>query len=218
MSTEIAFDSSYSSDPGLNDPLRYLWNFGDGSGEESLDSTHVYAENGVYTATLTVVDEDGAADRDTVTVEILNADPTANAGVDIEVDEGVDVLLSFNGSGTDPGADGLSYSWDLDYDGSNFTEDATGASVTKLHPELDGPLEYMVALRVRDDDYPYPTAAGGEIGEHVDALRVIVKNTAPRNVSANGPYLGRPGQPIRLAAAQATDVPGDTVSYEWKLL
>jgi PKD repeat protein len=214
---EIAFDSSYSSDPGLNDPLTYLWDFGDGSGEESLDSTHAYAENGVYTATLIVLDEDGAADSDTVTVEILNANPTASAGLDIEVDEGVDVLLSFDGNGTDPGADGLSYAWDLDYDGSNFAEDAAGASVTKLHPVLDGPFEYMVALRVRDDDYPYPTAAGGEIGEHIYTLRVIVKNTAPKNVSANGPYLGEPGQPIRLAAAQATDVPGDTVSYEWDL-
>lgn len=55
-----------ASDPGfIFDPLTYAWNFGDGSSTQSglfLNSvTHVYAEAGSYTLTLTVTDDDGGS-------------------------------------------------------------------------------------------------------------------------------------------------------------
>jgi PKD repeat protein len=131
------------------------------------------------------------------------------------VDEGERV--SFTGAASDPGTgDGLSFAWDFDYDGEHFDEDATGDSVDRVYP--DGPMDYVVALRVRDDDYPYPTEGGGEIGEAFDTLRVTVNNVPPQAVDAHGPYGGHKGQLITLSGS-AGDVPADfpTLTYQWDL-
>jgi len=214
--SKVPFDASESSDPGINDLLTYLWNFGDGSAASSgITATHAYADNGVYNAKLTVTDDSNAADSDTISVNILNANPVAEAGPDLVVDEDTNVLVSFNGSATDPGADSLTYDWDFSYEANNFVQEATGASVNRLYPALDGPTEYLVALRVRDDDYPYPTINGGQIGENIDTRKLIVKNVPPKNVEANGPYIQAPGQPVTLTASQAQDVPGDILTYAW---
>ncbi|MBI1879052.1 MAG: PKD domain-containing protein [Chloroflexi bacterium] len=58
----VAFDGSDSSDPGINDVLTYQWNFGDGSSGSGVNTTHPYADNGVYSATLTVTDDSGDFD------------------------------------------------------------------------------------------------------------------------------------------------------------
>jgi PKD repeat protein len=211
----VTFDGSGSSDPGVNDHLSYEWDFGDGSPVVSATTVaHVYADNGVYSATLAVTDDSGASGSDTVAVNILNANPIAGAGDDREVNEGI--RLSFDGTATDAGAgDELSYAWDFDYDGEHFDEEAVGASVERTY--ADGPADYVVALRVRDDDYPYPTDGGGEIGEVIDTLRVTVNNVPP-TADAGGPYAGHKGQLITLSGS-AGDVPADvpTLTYQWDL-
>jgi PKD repeat protein len=174
--------------------------------------THTYADNGVYSATLTVTDDSGAAATDTVAVTILNANPLADAGPDRAVNEGVQFDLT--GTASDPGtADVLSFAWDFSFDGSDFHEEATGPSVNWTYP--DGPATYVVALRVRDDDYPYPTNGGGEVGESIDTLQVTVNNVPPI-AEAGGPYTGVEGQPIVLSGT-AVDVPADALTYEWDL-
>jgi len=76
-----------------------------------------------------------------------------------------------------------------------------------------------LALRVRDDDYPYPGGGGGEIGEGIDTVQVTVNNVPPAQVDAGGPYYGHQGQSIRLSGS-ATDVPADPLgdgNYTWDL-
>ena len=157
-----------------------------------------------------VTDDDGAVATDSTAVAVLNANPVANAGPDRIVDEGVQV--NYVGTASDPGAnDVLSYAWDFDYDGSNFDEEDSDASGQATY--LDGPATYDVALRVRDDDYPYPTGGGGEIGEDIDTLQVTVQNVPPI-VDAGGPYTGFETQPTTLSGT-ATDAPLDTLTYDW---
>jgi PKD repeat protein len=160
-----------------------------------------------------VTDDSGAVGSDALAVNILNANPVAQAGVDQVVNEGG--RANFTGTASDPGSgDGLSFAWDFNYDGEHFDEDATGTSVNRVYP--DGPADYVVALRVRDDDYPYPTEGGGEIGEAFDTLRVTVNNVPPQAVDAHGPYSGHRGQPIMLSGS-AMDVPADVLTYQWDL-
>ena len=174
----VSFNATESYDPGINDQLSYFWNFGDANTANGITTTHRYADNGTYTATLTVADDSGATDTDRVVAYVVNANPVANAGLDLVIDEGTDLTLAFNGTATDPGEDILTYAWDFNYDGQNFVARAEGAAVSQFYPALDGPAEFLVALRVRDDDYPASTLNGGQIGEYLDTLRVTVKKSA----------------------------------------
>jgi len=211
----VAFDASESYDPGFNDVLTYTWRFGDGAVANGINVTHVYADNNVYSTTLTVMDDSGAAGANSIPVTILNADPVANAGLDRVVDEGVQLELV--GTATDPGsADILTYAWDFVYDGSVFDEEATGASATVTY--LDGPAEMSVALRVRDDDYnPSPTN-GSAPGQAIDTLKITVKNVPPRNVTIvdppGNPYQTTTGMPVTFRGT-GTDVPADPLTYRW---
>ncbi len=208
----VYFSGQDSTDPGNLDVLSFNWNFGDGNSAQGVDVTHSYADNRVYSATLTVTDDSGAASSDSVAVTILNANPVADAGGDREVDEGVS--LNFVGSATDPGtADTHTFDWDFSYDGVTFNPEAPGPSVSQTFP--DGPATVQVALRVRDDDYQNPPVGGNQIGESIDTLQLTVKNVPPGNVKANGPYTGVEGRPVPMAAATATDVSSDTLTYEW---
>jgi len=114
---------------------------------------------------------------------------------------------------SDPGAgDVLSLAWDLDYDGAIFDEDVTGAVAVEWSYG-DGPASYVVASRVRDDDYPYPADGGGGIGETIDTLGVVVDNVAPQ-ADAGGPYEGEEGELIELVGT-GVDVAADELRYEW---
>lgn len=57
----------------------------------------------------------------------------------------IDESNSFSGTGTGEG--GLTYEWDFDYDGSNFTTDKTGSTVNYIYTTAGN---YTVALRIID--------------------------------------------------------------------
>jgi PKD repeat protein len=69
--------------------LTYSWDFnnhidseGDGDFTNDIDAmgtspTNSYGDNGVYTVTLTVIDDHGLTDTDTCNITVLNVDPTA---------------------------------------------------------------------------------------------------------------------------------------------
>jgi len=56
----------------------YHWDFGDGTTGTGPTPTHTYGDDGVYTVTLTVTDEDGLEGTDTMMVTVNNVCPTAN--------------------------------------------------------------------------------------------------------------------------------------------
>lgn len=64
--------SGAASDPGAWDTLTFEWDFGDGSSDSgTLTPSHLYPAPGVYTATLTVTDDDGDSASDTAVVFVL---------------------------------------------------------------------------------------------------------------------------------------------------
>jgi PKD repeat protein len=207
----VTLDGSGSSDPGTYDVLSYAWDFGDGSPVVSGTLVaHVYADNGVYSATLRVADDSGAESVAGVLVSVGNANPVVAVGPDQEPYE--EEWFRLTATASDPGmGDELSYAWDFDYDGVTFDEEATGSTEVEWRYE-DGPAEYVVAFRVRDDDYPY---AEGEIGEGLATLQVRVINLAPQ-VNAGGPYAGEVREPIELSGV-GLDVAADRLVYEWDL-
>lgn len=141
-----AFSGSYL-DPGLGAALAVTitWDFGDGgTATGTLAPTHVYADNGVYTATLTIVDEYGAAGSDSAHVTVFNVAPSVDAGPDQTVAAGA--LASFAGVFTDPGAlDTHTIAWDFG-DGAVIT-----GTLAPSHAYL-APGTYTVTLTITDDD------------------------------------------------------------------
>lgn len=66
--SEVVFDASASSDnTGI---VSYSWLFGDGTVDDGVRVTHVYAENGTYYSVLIVKDASGNMGFDAVTVEV----------------------------------------------------------------------------------------------------------------------------------------------------
>ena len=159
----ITFSGSFT-DPGTGDTHTITWDFGDGdSASGILTPTHAYGDDGIYTATLTVVDDDYGVGTDTLTVTVSNVAPTAS--IDSIGQPNPDFILpgdelTFNGSFTDSGwLDTHTAIWDFG-DGTTTPEtiankeneppDATG-TVTGAHTYTI-PGEYEVTLEIRDDD------------------------------------------------------------------
>lgn len=111
----------------------------------TVTGAHAYADDRLYTITVTVRDFRGGAGSGNTTALVVNVPPTAEAGGPYSGFAGVPVTLS--GSATDPGsADVLTYAWDLDNNGSFET---LGQTVTATFP---APGTYQVRLQVSDDD------------------------------------------------------------------
>jgi hypothetical protein len=88
----------------------------------TITGSHQYGDNGLFTITVTVTDDDGGAGSDNFALTVDNVDPTAT------IDESGTVLVNgiptflasagdpvdFEGRSTDPGSDDLDLSWDWD--------------------------------------------------------------------------------------------------------
>ncbi len=134
---EISFTAT-ASDPG--DDLTYSWDFGDEQTIIEQNPTHIYADNGFYTVTLTV--DDGTDEViDTLTVTVADLTPTAEFTIGAATE---DQSVSFTDTSTS--VDDLTYSWDFDND---EVEDSTNQNPTHTYT-LDG--TYTVTLTVTDED------------------------------------------------------------------
>jgi len=189
----VSFDGSFT-DVGLLDTHNYQWNFGDGSTGTGKNPTHVYEDNGVYTVTLTVTDDDGGVGTCTMRVTVNNVVPTAIAGSDQEINEGDTTY--FSGSCTDPGADTHTYQWD-------FGDESTGTGMNPTHVYGDNGV-YTVTLTVTDDDDGIGTCT----------MRVTVNNVAPTAIAGSDQEINEGDTAFFIG--DCTD-PGllDTHSFEW---
>ncbi|UCH87956.1 MAG: PKD domain-containing protein [Thermoplasmata archaeon] len=74
ISETVTFDGSGSSDPD-GTIESYTWDFGDSTPAGSgVSPTHAYSTAGIYTVTLSVEDDVGATDTDTVILTVLTAE------------------------------------------------------------------------------------------------------------------------------------------------
>jgi PKD repeat protein len=141
----VIFDGSgsYDSDGTITS---YDWDFGDGTTGTGISPAHTYVTAGVYTATLTVTDDDGATATDEATVtinEAVNNPPVADAGGPYSGTEGVAII--FDGSGSyDSDGTITSYDWD-------FGDGNTGTGISPTHTYGTAGV-YTATLTVTDDD------------------------------------------------------------------
>ena len=140
-------DASDCKDPDGNISF-YRWNFGDGSSQILEENPiHIYRNPGSYTATLTIIDNNGSVAVDNTTVKIspnTNQKPTANISIPSNGYSISEILFSSAGS-SDPDGDILNYYWSFG-DETNSTEE----NPTHIY-QSEG--TYIVTLKVSDAQY-----------------------------------------------------------------
>lgn len=176
--------------PKVDNIARYEWDFDYVDENFSIDvtSTHFWenvdwtdyrfdtyqggqehCESATFTVAVRAVDTDGTvSDPIVITQQITvnDLDPVANfTGTNYSKPQ---KLLTFDATPSISKMDGLSFEWDFDYDGMDFTTDETG--MVSMHAfENDG--DYSVALRVNE--------TVGDSGESdIATMNVTIENEA----------------------------------------
>jgi PKD repeat protein len=203
---------AFSQNGSFTDPDANSWtatvDYGDGSGVQTLalsgknfSLSHVYADNGTFTVTVTV--NDGTASgSDGVVVTVANVAPVVSAGADATINEGG--TFSQSGSFTDPGAD--TWTATVDYgDGSGVqTLALSGKTFSLSHVYADNG-SYTVTVTVNDDD----------AGTDSDQVTVTVNNVAPTITSLTVPLNPVAAGPNNVTVTWAFTDPGtDTWTCE----
>ncbi|MBC7080748.1 MAG: PKD domain-containing protein [Thermoplasmatales archaeon] len=133
-------NNSYDSDGSI---ANYTWNFGDGSVGYGINVTHKYADNGSYTVTLIITDNDGATATKEKVIEVANIAPFAIFSAPQEAREKEEVTFDASPSYDRDGSI-VNYTWD-------FGDESAGyGKVVKHKYEKRG--TYTVKLTVFDDD------------------------------------------------------------------
>ena len=118
----------------------------------TIDGSHVYADNGSYTVSVTVTDDDGASTTDTLTAIVSNVAPTVDAGPDHEIYSGgtANKEISFS----DPGIIDYPWTYTIDWGDGTSTAGSTSDQSSLIlgdHVYYE-PREYIVEVRITDKD------------------------------------------------------------------
>ncbi len=189
----VSFDASASSDPD-GALTAYMWDFGDGNTGTGLTATHVYADDGNYAVSLTVMDEAGVENSSATLMKAIMVNPAPVAGLSNTQALCIGASTSWSsGFGDDVAA-----SWDF---GDGMT--ATGPSVS--HAFQAAGL-YPVSL-ILDDGKGLPNS------RRVEEIYARV-NSAP--VAAAGPdRIVDPQVEVIFDAGASGDIDGQITGYTW---
>ena len=177
--TEVTLDGSGSSDNvGITN---WSWTFEEDGETVTLEGetvTHTFALAGVYAVTLSVADDAGNEDTDTLTVTVLDTEaPEADAGEDLAIDVGDEAVFDGTGSSDNVGIESLV--WTFTYRGSEEQLEGLTARFT-----FDEEGTYQVTLTVTD-------AAGNE-GTDTVSVRVLGEDV-PWEL---GPFADKDGKAV----------------------
>ncbi len=100
----VDFSGAFS-DVSSVDTHTIEWDFGDGnSASGTLTPSHVYSDNGTYSVTLTVTDDDGAATSETITVTVNNVAPSVVGAIsETATEDATSFSVDLLQGATDPG-------------------------------------------------------------------------------------------------------------------
>ncbi len=186
--------SVFSASGSFTDPGTDSWSgsvdYGDGASESlqiagmSFNLAHTYADNGLYTVSASVSDDDGGTDTASDAVTVVNVPPLVDAGPDAVVTSGESYTLG--GHFSDPGVLDAPWTYVVDWDAGADTDGAAMDQSATIAPSrrFCVPRDYGLVLYVTDKD--------GETGS--DELTLTVE----RLIVALDIMPGTSTQPVNL--------------------
>jgi PKD repeat protein len=194
----VDFDATGSSDDGTI--TSWAWDFGDTGSGAGETAEHPYAAGGTYPVTLTVTDDEGLTDSETLQVAVSSGggdpeDPVAPvAAFTATVSASDPYTFLLDGSGSTDDGRIVTHEWDFD-DGNT----GSGASLPHTFP---GHGTYDVSLTVTDDD-----------GLEDTLVQQVLANAPPEPHATWSPSATEP-LVIAVDASQSTD-DSEIADYEW---
>ena len=146
----IQFDAGLTTDEGqpCRDRCQYIWEFGDNTiAVRGMTAEHVFPLPGNYTVTLTVTDDRGGVDTETVDLRIIGPTPPTATFTVTPLSPVVNTQATFNASGSTVGVGATitNYAWSFG-DGSP-TVSSNSATATKTYTTAGS---YLVTLTITD--------------------------------------------------------------------
>jgi len=209
----LSFSGTFT-DSGLTDTHTAIIEWGDGTqsagvvteanGSGTVTGSHVYADNGMYTMRLVVIDSASASATRSTTATIANVAPTVTAASNQTVNEGSALALTL-ATLTDPGftrtAAGTTETFTTWIDWGDGTSSQTGdlsvtqgsagtltsGSLAGTHTYANNGT-YTVTITVSDDDQ----------GTTTQSFTVAVNNVAPAALTADA-LSGQEGQSLNFS-------------------
>lgn len=174
-----------------------LWDFGDGTTSYSINPTHIYNHEGVFTVTLTVKDTDGYSSTINYYIDVRNYwEPIALPSPTYHY--GSNLTVYFIGEESwDPDGYLTNYLW-------NFDDGTTSTEINPIHTYLSEG-QYNVRFSVTDND------------GHMDTVFcTIILSTleTPSIPIVSGPSNGYVGEQLQFSSI-SYDTQGDNLSYAW---
>lgn len=201
--TKITVDAGESTDNIGIVSYAWDWDSSDGiSAENSTESAmHIYSTPGTYFVTLNVTDDEGNWDTDNLIITVRDTtSPVADAGLDQEVDE--DIEISFDGSDSSDNHGITGYYWDFD-DSDGIGIDAIGVLVEHVYSI---PGIYIVTLNVTDETGNYDLTT---------VIVTVLDATAP-TADAGQDVAIFEGDDVAFNGSKSNDNNGTTgLTYTW---
>jgi PKD repeat protein len=192
----LSFDGSASQASAGSTLVAYEWDFeSDGVIDETrVKPSRVFDLMGNYTVTLRVTDSLGETNADTLTVTVLNREPTASFN-HTPPEPTVFQTIQFRDNSTDPDGNVTAWAWD-------FGDGTTSTQEDPTHKYADRG-RYTVTLTVTDNH-------GG-----TDAsTRVITTRNLEPTASFRAPGTANVGDGVRFVD-ESTDPEGGPLAYLW---
>lgn len=164
----ISMSAAESFDPN-GTVVNYLWNFGDGTTASGSTVNHVYTQDGEYTVTLIVTDNDGLNDEITTTATVSNVAPSIaalNGGTALLPGETYSSSGSFSDPGTDPWTATVDYG-----DGSGAAALQLSGTTFTLSHVYAAAGTFTVTVRVADDDVTSTATATVSVISQTQAIQ-----------------------------------------------
>ncbi|MGC4031519.1 MAG: PKD domain-containing protein [Tepidisphaeraceae bacterium] len=205
-----------AADPGSEDTLNYAWTVTKNGQPYTLPQqvvttgttfTFTPTNEGTYAVKVVVTDDDGGPTTVTTgNIVVNNVAPTVviNDAPSSSLSEGT--IISLTATGTDPGADTLTYSWSVTKDGQPFgtpTSPATTAGFN-FRPTDNG--SYVVTVVVND----------GLATQTTSTAPITITNVAPTG-TISGPATSDEGAAVTITTAATDAGSADTLTYAWTL-